>query len=61
MSDYPEKKGVTCATCGKGFTDQEWEDRHSEGLDEYHAKHCYKCDPDKAYFIKLHAKERTAK
>lgn len=61
MIEYPEKKGVICAVCGKGFTDREWEERHSEGLDEYHRKHCLKCEPDKAFFVELHAREKVTK
>ena len=53
----PDKKGVWCATCGKGFTDAEWEERHSVELDEYHAKHCPKCEPDKAVMIRLRTEE----
>ena len=26
---YPEKEGVTCIICKKGFSDEEWENRHS--------------------------------
>ena len=61
MSDYPEKRGVVCGVCGRGFSPDEWDDRHSEGLEEYHAKHCPKCEPDRAFFITLNAKERMTK
>jgi hypothetical protein len=46
---YPEKRGVKCAVCGRGFTDAEWENRHDmheEGCQSDHGGAATECDCD---------------
>lgn len=56
---YLEKEGVTCITCKRGFSDEEWENRHSvhkpdcpfqndddpqcDCTDVVHESHCPQC------------------